>query len=101
MFDLSWAEFIVVGAVAVVVVGPKELPVVMRALGRAARRVQYVKYALSRQFDDFMREQDLAELRRDAHYRPAAPDSDEAAADEDFMQPLKAGNDDDSKPPGQ
>lgn len=50
-------------AVAVVVIGPKEIPVIMRALGRIVRRLQYVKFAFSQQFDDFMKDHDLDELR--------------------------------------
>jgi sec-independent protein translocase protein TatB len=103
MFDFSWVELLAVGAVAVVAIGPKELPTVMRTLGRAARRMQYMKYALSQQFDDFMRDQDLADLRRDAHYRPSVPGTDEAAADEDPLraESPQAENDDDGKPAGQ
>ncbi len=63
MFDIGWSELLVIGAVAVVAIGPKELPQVMRGLGRLMRRGQYLKYALSKQFDDFMREHELEEIR--------------------------------------
>ncbi len=63
MLDFSWAELLLIIAVAVLVIGPKEIPVVMRSLGRIVRRLQYVRFAFSQQFDDFMKEHDLEELR--------------------------------------
>ncbi len=66
MLDFGWAELILIMAVAVLVIGPKEIPAIMRALGRIVRRLQYVKFALSQQFDDFMKEHDLEELRSGA-----------------------------------
>jgi|OM-RGC.v1.033092163 Sec-independent protein secretion pathway components len=63
VLDFSWAELLLIIAVAVLVIGPKEIPVVMRSLGRIVRRLQYVRFAFSQQFDDFMKEHDLEELR--------------------------------------
>ena len=88
MFDLAWAELLVIGVVAVLAIGPKELPAVMRTIGRFVRRMQYMKFALSQQFDDFMQQQDLMELRAQAAKGTTAPESDEAEADEDFMEQL-------------
>jgi sec-independent protein translocase protein TatB len=34
MFDLGWTELLVIGAVAIIVVGPKDLPKLMRAVGQ-------------------------------------------------------------------
>lgn len=85
MLDFSWAELFVVVVVALIVIGPKDIPHVMHALGRFVRRLQYVRFAMSQQFDDFMKEHDLEEIRK-----AAKPDTlfDEAAADEDEMTPL-------------
>lgn len=66
MLDVGWAELLLITMVAVLVIGPQEIPDIMRALGRVVRRLQYVRFALSQQFDDFMREHDLDELRGDA-----------------------------------
>ena len=63
MFDFGWAELLVIVAVAVLVLGPDEIPGIMRSLGRIVRRLQYVRFALTQQFDDFMKEHDLEELR--------------------------------------
>ncbi len=63
MLDFAWSEFLVVIIVAVIVIGPKQLPEVLYGLGRVARRFQYMKFALSKQFEDFMEQADLNEIR--------------------------------------
>lgn len=85
MFDFSWGELFVVVVVAVLVIGPQDIPKVMRVLGRLVRRGQYLKFALSRHFDDFMKEHDLQELqdfRRDP--LSVQPDTDEEESDAEF-----------------
>ncbi len=81
MFDVAWSEILLVGAVAVVVIGPGEIPQVMRAAGRAVRRLQYVRFALSQQFEELMKEQDIDDLRRSVNFE--AKDFDEKSADEE------------------
>lgn len=63
MMDFAWSEFLVVIIVAVIVIGPKQLPEVLYGIGRVARRLQYMKFALSKQFEDFMEQADLNEIR--------------------------------------
>ena len=88
MFDFGWPELFLILAVAVLVIGPQEIPELMRGLGRIVRRLQYMRYALSRQFDDFMQQSDLEEMQRAAQAR--TPDSADAEieADEAEMMPL-------------
>ncbi len=85
MLDFSWAELFVIIVVALVVIGPKDIPQIMHALGRFVRRLQYVRFAMSQQFDDFMKDHDLEEIRKGIK-----PEEffDEASADEDEMTPL-------------
>ena len=40
MFDISWTEFLLIGVVALMVIGPKELPGVMRTLGQWTRKIR-------------------------------------------------------------
>lgn len=93
MLDFGFPELLVIVALAVVVLGPKEIPKVMHALGRVVRRLQYVRYAMSTQFDDFMRANDLDGIRKSVNFEEK--DFDEAAADldEDIMVPLPSGQD--------
>lgn len=88
MFDIGWAELLIIGAVAVLVIGPNELPAVMRMFGRAMRRLHYIRYAFSQQFEDFMKEADLADIRKQVNFEEK--DFDEAAADaEEALLPEK------------
>lgn len=81
MFDVGWSEILLVGAVAIFAIGPTEIPHVMRGLGRIFRRLQYVRFALSRQFEDMMKDQDIEDLRRSVNFEEK--DFDEKAADEE------------------
>jgi sec-independent protein translocase protein TatB len=83
--DIAWSEITLIGVVAIVVIGPKELPTVMRTLGRVLRRAQYMKFAFSRQFEDFMREHELHDLHQDLQKGVKSNTIfDEALADTDF-----------------
>lgn len=89
MLDFSWSELMVVIVVAVIAIGPKQLPEVLHGLGRIVRRLQYMRYALSRQFDDFMEESDLKQLRDTTPMPRIIPADmlDEAAHDEPVSEP--------------
>lgn len=54
MFDLSFPELAVVALLALLVFGPQELGRIMYGLGRIMRRLHYLRFALSQQFEDFM-----------------------------------------------
>lgn len=86
MLDFGWPELFLIMVVAVLVIGPNELPVIMRGIGRLFRRFQYIKYAISRQFDDVMREADLDDIRNsvnfESRYRPVPEAEDAATFDE-------------------
>lgn len=92
MLDISWAELLVIVVVAVLVIGPRDIPKIMYMLGRIVRRFQYVRFALSKQFEDFLREHDLEELRHGVNFE--APDTDEKTADTQHIE----NNDRNTKP---
>ncbi len=64
MLDFSWSEFLIVLVVAVLAIGPKQIPDVLYTLGRLVRRLQYMRFALGKQFEDFMQDSDLNEMRK-------------------------------------
>jgi sec-independent protein translocase protein TatB len=64
MFDISWSEFLLIGVVALVVIGPKELPTVMRTLGQWTRKVRSMASDFQGQFHDAMREFEMADLKQ-------------------------------------
>lgn len=85
MLDFSWSEFLVVLIVAVLAVGPKQLPGLLYGLGRIVRRLQYMRFAVSRQFDEFMEETELQDINRVGRSGPRVI-FDEALADEDVIE---------------
>ncbi len=92
MLDFGWAELIILVAVAVFVIGPKDIPNVMYGLGRLVRRFQYIKYAVSKQFDDIMNTGDLEELRRGVNFEQSRTPSDiqtERADDEAEIEEIE------------
>ena len=56
MFDIGWSEILVIAVVAVVVVGPKELPRMLRSFGKTMGTVRRMSNDFKRQFDDALRE---------------------------------------------
>ncbi len=94
MLDFGWPEMFLIMAVAVIVIGPSEIPALMVGLGRIVRRFQYIKYAISQQFDDIMREADLDDIRKSVNFEAQDFEKeqgieafDEAEADEDIYLP--------------
>ena len=69
MLDFGFTELLLIIAIAVLVIGPDEIPALMTSLGRMVRRLQYMRYALTEQFDDFLHQTDLAELQKEAMAR--------------------------------
>jgi sec-independent protein translocase protein TatB len=64
MFDVGWSELVVIGVVSLVVIGPKELPGVIRNVGRAVAKLRTMAGDFRNQFDDAMREADLADVQK-------------------------------------
>ena len=67
MFDIGWTEIALVSAVIIVVMGPKELPVVLRTIGRAVFHAR----AMAREFRDSIDEMvDEADLGKEVFDDP-------------------------------
>lgn len=65
MFDIGWSELLLIGVVALVVVGPKELPGLLRSLGKAIAGVRRMAGDFQAQFNEAMREAELDDLRKE------------------------------------
>ena len=63
MFDIGWSELLVLGALALIVVGPKDLPGMLRSLGQIAGKARGMAREFQRTMEDAAREADLDELR--------------------------------------
>ncbi len=64
MFDIGWSELVVIGIVALIVIGPKELPGVLRAVGQWVGKIRRMAADFQGQFQEAMREADVADLKR-------------------------------------
>lgn len=84
MFDLAWSEILLVGVVALLVVGPKELPDLLRTVGRWMRKARSMASNFQSTFDQMMRDEELAKTRQDLERSmsgdPALPRPSYAAA---------------------
>ncbi|HYS44990.1 MAG TPA: Sec-independent protein translocase protein TatB [Rhizomicrobium sp.] len=66
MFDLfSWSHILILLVVALVVVGPKDLPRLMNMAGKWAGKARAMANEFRRSFDEMARESELAELRKE------------------------------------
>jgi sec-independent protein translocase protein TatB len=65
MFDFDAGKFIVIGIVALIVIGPKELPRVMRQVGQAAAKMRRMAAEFRGQFMDAMRESGIDDIKAD------------------------------------
>ena len=64
MFDISWGELLLIGVVALVVIGPKELPTVLRTLGQWMAKLRRMATEFQNQFHEAMREAEVADLKK-------------------------------------
>ena len=66
MFDIGWGELVVIGIVALIAIGPKELPTVLRTLGQYMGKVRRMASEFQGQFQEAMREAEMADLKKQA-----------------------------------
>ncbi len=64
MFDIGWTELVVIGVVALIAIGPKELPGVLRACGQWMGKIRRMAADFQDQFRDAMREAEVADLKK-------------------------------------
>ncbi|HKD27454.1 MAG TPA: Sec-independent protein translocase protein TatB [Xanthobacteraceae bacterium] len=65
MFDIAWGEFVVIAVVALIVIGPKELPAVLRAIGQWTTKIRRMAAEFQGQFQEALREAEMADLKKD------------------------------------
>ncbi|WP_279359544.1 Sec-independent protein translocase protein TatB [Methylobacterium indicum] len=65
MFDMSWGEVMLIGGVALVVIGPKDLPRALRTVGQVTGRLKRMAGEFQSQFSEAMREAELDDVRRE------------------------------------
>ena len=64
MLDIGWTELVVVAIVLIIVVGPKDLPPMLRAFGRMTTKMRGMAGDFRKQFDEALKEADLDDVRK-------------------------------------
>lgn len=64
MLDMSWGEVMVIGAVALIVIGPKDLPRALRTVGQVTGKLRRMAAEFQGQFNEAMREAELDEVKK-------------------------------------
>ena len=65
MFDITSSKLLLLGIVALIVIGPKDLPVLLRTIGKYVGIIKRQAAEFRAQFDEAVRESELAELKKD------------------------------------
>lgn len=65
MFDIGWSELLALVVIAIVFVGPKDLPRMMRTAGQYVAKVRAMAREFQTSFEDLARETELEELRKE------------------------------------
>jgi sec-independent protein translocase protein TatB len=64
MFDIGWSEIAVIAVVALIAIGPKELPGVLRTVGQWMGKARRMASEFQGQFQEAMREAEMADLKK-------------------------------------
>jgi sec-independent protein translocase protein TatB len=64
MFDIGWSELVVIGVVALIAIGPKELPGVLRMVGQWMGKARRMAGEFQSQFQEAMREAEIADVKK-------------------------------------
>ena len=63
MFDFAWSEIALIGGVALVLIGPKDMPVAIKAVTTAIKKARRMAAEFQTHVDDLVRDADLHEVR--------------------------------------
>jgi sec-independent protein translocase protein TatB len=64
MFDIGWSELLLIAVVALIAIGPKELPGVLRMVGQWMGKARKMASEFQGQFNEAMREAEMADLKK-------------------------------------
>src|SRR5262249_35706266 len=88
MFDIGWSELLVIAVVAIVVVGPKELPRLMRTFGHYVGKLRRMAADFQRQFEEAVRDTEIDEVRKAMQDFHAEASDIRASVDKPLMAPV-------------
>jgi sec-independent protein translocase protein TatB len=100
LFDIGWTELVVVAVVAILVVGPKDLPGMLRGFGRTISSLRRMGRDFQKQFDDALREAELDEVRNISSSKAFKPLEDARKSMEAYQQQVRGALNDDAPDSG-
>ena len=68
MLDLGWQELFIIALVALIVVGPKDLPILVRSIAKWLRSMRKILWTFQASIEEVGREAELNEIRDEAAY---------------------------------
>lgn len=68
MLDLGWQELFLISLVAIIVVGPKDLPLLIRSITKWFRTAKSIVWTFQNSLEEVARETELQKFRDDAEY---------------------------------
>lgn len=95
MFGIEWTEYAVIAIVALIVIGPKELPAVLRAIGQWTTKIRRMAAEFQSQFQEALREAEMADLKKEVDNL-----NDAARGFTQFDDPIKEATKWEAKPEG-
>lgn len=94
MFDITSSKLLILGIVALLVIGPKDLPALLRTIGKYLGIIKRHAADFRAQFDDAMRESELAELKKDVEKLGTEAEATMRAAEHSVDKELSAAQQD-------
>ena len=64
MFDIGWTEITVILVIAIIVIGPKDLPKVLRTVGQWVAKAKSMTRDFRRHVDEMIRETEIDEVKK-------------------------------------
>ncbi len=90
MLEISWSEILILAVVVLLFVGPKELPIFLRTIGRYAGMARRQAAEFRAQFDAAMREAEFAQMKEEMDKMQASVNSEVLAAEKTFKDAEQA-----------
>ncbi len=87
MFDIAWTEMLVIAVITILVVGPKDLPKVMRGIGNIMGKARGFADKFRSDIDALARETEMDDLRKQARAYQDRFRQQQMALEQDFLDP--------------
>jgi sec-independent protein translocase protein TatB len=74
MFDIGWTEIALIGGVAIVLLGPEDMPRALHNVGKIVRKIRKFTGDIQKSLDQIVNEVEVDELTREINTKIAGPD---------------------------